>query len=443
LVIPGSVPSGRRADIRQVPVSTSTRFGPAFLAVALLALAPKLRAQIDPEPRRLFQGGYNQPIEGRGPLAAYGYYYHNEPGFFRTNLTLRAVVAPTWLDSELGFRSLLGPNTDLGLGLAGGGFGDSYWEVRRGQLIREESFYGHGADGSVSIYHLFNPVEGGGTPKTLAEAPLQGILRSSTHFTRFDDESRTSPIFAIPGQRLEYTLRTGLRWGGREPIITPAVAFELSGWYEGHFRTDSQVYGFGADRGINAQTHLFWARGLIAYTVPESGHRFEFNLTLGGSWNADRFTAYRLGGTLPLSAEFPLMLPGYYFQELSARRFALATFQYSIPLNLNGSWEVLGLGATGAVDYLPGLGQPGNWHSGLGGGVAHHSPSGRWHALAIYGHGFDAMRGDTRGANSVAILVQYDLGEGVPGIPGGDRFRRFVSRMNQNAWRGMERLLGR
>jgi hypothetical protein len=420
------------------------RFHSRLVAGALLLAAafPAL-GQIDPEPRRLFQGGYNQPVEGRGPLAAYAYYYHNEPGFVRTNLTLRAVVAPTWLDSELGFRSLLGPDTDLGLGLAGGGFGDSYWEVRRGRLLREESFAGHGADGSVSVYHLFNPVEGGGEAKSLREAPLQLVVRSSTHYTRFNEDTRTDPAFGIPDERLEYTLRTGLRWGGREPTISPAVAFELSGWYEGHFRTDSQRYGFAEDREIQAQTHLLWTRALLAYTHLDSGHRFEANLTLGTSWNADRFSTYRLGGTLPLSAEFPLMLPGYYFQELSARRFALATFQYSVPLTLNGSWEILGLGATGAVDYLDGLEQPGNWHSGLGGGLAYHSPSGRWNVLTLYGHGFDAIRGDERGAHSVAILVQYDFAGGVPQVPGSDRVRRFMSRMNQNAWRGMERLLGR
>ena len=49
---------------------------------------PRLCAQIDPEHRELFQLGYNQPLEGRGPIAGYAYYYHNEPGFIRTNLTL-------------------------------------------------------------------------------------------------------------------------------------------------------------------------------------------------------------------------------------------------------------------------------------------------------------------------------------------------------------------
>ena len=82
-------------------------------------------AQIDPVKRDLIQFGYNQPAEGRAPLSGYAFYYHNAPDFLRTNLTLRLAVAPTYLDSELGFAHALGPETDLALGLAGGGFADS------------------------------------------------------------------------------------------------------------------------------------------------------------------------------------------------------------------------------------------------------------------------------------------------------------------------------
>ena len=31
---------------------------------------------------------------------------------------------------------------------------------------------------------------------------------------------------------------------------------------------------------------------------------------------ADRFSTCRLGGLLPLASEFPLSLPGYYYQEI-------------------------------------------------------------------------------------------------------------------------------
>ena len=117
-------------------------------------------SQIDPVKRDLIQFGYNQPAEGREQLAGYAYYYHNQPDFLRTNLTLRLALAPTYLDSELGIGQALGPNTDLGLGVAGGGFADNYNEMRGGKWIQGESFDGHGAELSASVYHLFNPGHG-------------------------------------------------------------------------------------------------------------------------------------------------------------------------------------------------------------------------------------------------------------------------------------------
>jgi hypothetical protein len=409
-----------------------------------LLLTCVARAQIDPVPRQLFQGGYNAPVEGRGPLAAYAFYYHNQPEFVRTNWTLRAVVAPTYLDSELGIRQGLGPQTDVGFGLAGGGFADTYAEVRGGEWIRGESFFGHGAEGSVSVYHLFNPLAGGRTPRRLREVPVQAVLRSSARYATFTGDGRTDPQFELPDGRLEYVLRAGVLWGGREPAITPAFAFELSAWYEGQFRTDALRYGFGDDRGVQAQSHLLWGRSLIAYTWPESGQRLEVTLSMGTVLRADRFSAYRIGGALPLAAEFPLMLPGYYFQEISADRFVLLGGMYNLPISLDGRWELMTFGATGYIDFLPGFDLARNWHSGLGGGVAYHSPTGRWHLLAGYAYGFNAERsGDRVGASSVALLLQYDLEAGLPTVPGASRVRRFMNRLNQNTWRGLERLLGR
>src|SRR5439155_11647859 len=127
------------------------------LLILLLTLCASrnAQAQIDPERRRLLQMGFNQPIEGRGPIAAYAFFYYNQPNFLRTNLTLRAAIAPVYLDTELGFSGLLGSRTDVGVGLAGGGFADTYSEVRQGKLERDESFTGHSAEISTSVYHRF------------------------------------------------------------------------------------------------------------------------------------------------------------------------------------------------------------------------------------------------------------------------------------------------
>ncbi|HZL80015.1 MAG TPA: hypothetical protein VFC17_14360, partial [Candidatus Limnocylindrales bacterium] len=138
-----------------------------WLVLLLPAIAP---AQIDPVKRDLIQIGYNQPLEGRAPLAGYAFYYHNQPDFLRTNLTLRVALAPVYLDSELGFVHGLGPNTDFAIGAAGGGFADSYNEIRGGKWIEGESFDGHGGEISASVYHLFNPQD---------RIPLNFVLRGA------------------------------------------------------------------------------------------------------------------------------------------------------------------------------------------------------------------------------------------------------------------------
>ena len=74
-------------------------------------------------------------------------------------------------------------------------------------------------------------------------------------------------------------------------------------------------------RQVQPTTDLYWLYAGLSYAWTNTGNQFTFALTAGGSDNADRFSAYRLGGVLPLAAEFPLTLPGYYYQEISARRF--------------------------------------------------------------------------------------------------------------------------
>src|SRR5476649_213638 len=159
-------------------------------------------AQIDPVRRDLIQFGYNQPVEGRSPLAAYAFFYHNQPDFLRTNLTLRLAVAPVYLDSELGFVGGLGPHTDFAIGLAGGGFADSYSEIRGGTYLRGESFDGNGAEISASIYHLFNPGD---------EIPLNLVLRGTAHYSTYGRNDSTAPAFQLPDDDTAFSVRTGLR----------------------------------------------------------------------------------------------------------------------------------------------------------------------------------------------------------------------------------------
>jgi len=356
-------------------------------------------AQIDPVKRELLQFGYNAALEGHSPLSAYAFYYWNQPEFLRTNLTLRLAVAPTYLDSELGIRHVIGENTDLGIGLAGGGFADNYEEIHGGTFYPSQSFTGYGAGTSLSLYHLFNPGQ---------TIPLNGLVRGSARYSTYDRDDGTASNFQLPSDRETFSVRTGLRWGGREPTLFPDLAMEISGWYEGEFRTATGTYGYG-DRSVVPASHLFWGEAMLAYTLPELKHSFSLSLTAGTSINADRFSAYRLGSVLPLISEYPLSLPGYYYQEISAQEFVLASGSYMVPLDKRQRWNFDILASMAVVDYLPGTAQPGDWHTGLGGGIFYKSPS--WKIMVGYGYGVDAIRNGHRGAQSVGVLLQFDLGQ--------------------------------
>jgi hypothetical protein len=378
-----------------------------------------VRGQIDPVDRELIQAGYNQPLEGHPPpFSGYGFYYRNQPDFLRTNLTLRLAVAPVYLDSELGISGVLGEHTDLGIHLAGGGFADTYEEIRQGAFRPQESFYGHDGEGGLSLYHLFNPGQ---------MIPLNGLLRGTAHYSVYDQTSDTAPDFRLPGDHTTFSVRTGLRWGGREPTLFPPLAMELSLWYEGQFRSESGAYGEAAEpRKLEPESHLFWGEAFLGYTLPESKHSFYLGLTAGTSVEADRFSAYRLGGLLPLASEFPLSLPGYYYQEISARQFALFSGTYLLPLDRKQRWNLEATASTALVSYLPGLEQPGDWNNGVGGGVLYRTSSVK--IMLGYAYGVNAIRTHGRGADSLGFWMQLDLKQA----------RETLSKSGQpGLWRGL------
>jgi hypothetical protein len=399
------------------------------LAVLLAACGGELHAQIDPEHRRVFQAGYALPLHEHGPVAAYAFYYHNEPNFIQTNLTLRLAVVPVYVDSELGVREALSPYTDVAIGLSGGGFADSYSEMRQGDFVTAESFTGHAAELNTSLYHLFNPGD---------IAPLYGVLRGAVHGSFYTRDQDTDSDFEVPDDVASVLWRAGLRLGGREPYLNPRLAGEFSLWYEGQYRFNHESYGFAGDRNIEELTHRFWGRALFAYTLPESRRHFEVSLTAGASLNPDRFGAFRLGSFLPLVAEFPLSLPGYHIDEISADHFALLSGQFYQPIDEAACWNVLAFGSVGVVDYLSGFEQSGHWHSGFGAGLLYQTPSRGWQIGAAAAYGINAIRDDGRGAISFTFMVQYDLDAILRG--GGEPFWRPVVRTS--TWQGLFRRVG-
>lgn len=404
------------------------------LRIILWLLLPAIAsAQIDPVRRDLIQMGYNQPLEGQAPVAGYAFYYHNQPDFLRTNLTLRLAVAPVYVDSELGFVHSLGPQTDFAIGAAGGGFADSYNEIDGGKYIKAQSFEGNCGEFSASVYHLFNPGE---------LIPLNLVLRGTAHYSDYEKTSTTAKDFQIPGSGETFSVRTGLRWGGIEPTLFPALAMEISIWYEGLFRSNPGRYGLGTDpagvfvgdREVEASSHQFWSAAALSYTLPESKQNFFARLVAGTTANPDRLSAFRLGGFLPLAAEYPLSLPGYYYQEFSARQFVLLNTSYLLPIAPNQRWNLNFTAATAVIDYQPGTGQAGSSVSGVGGGILYRAPSDKFRFIVNYGYGINAIRDGGRGANSIGFLLQIDLDK-----PHGDNFNA----AQPDRWRGWNWLMGR
>ena len=376
------------------------------LAGWLLIVAHPAFCQIDPNHRNLLELGYDQPLVGHGPQGIYAYYYYNNPEICGTNIALRAALAPAYLDGEIGFKQLISPHTDLGIGIYGGAFSDNYYEVRQGEYLQDESFDGYGGGTALSLYQRVNPG---------MLIPLNIVARGGVRYTTYDKTDKTAATFVLPDNRVTSFFRGGLRIAGKEPILYPELGLEVSGWFERQWRSRHGLYGFAGDRDLSATTDLYWLYAGLNYALTNIGHQISVAATVGGSASADRFSAWRLGGVLPLSSEFPLVLPGYYYQELTAKRLLHLYASYLIPLDQAHRFQFRVEAASACLDYLSGFGQQHKWQTGVGGGLTFTPKSRICRIVLRYGYGFNALRDGQEGAHSVGLLFQYDFERHHPG----------------------------
>ncbi len=372
----------------------------SLLVIVAWLTGIKCHAQIDPFHRSLLELGYDQPLTGQGPQGVYGYYYYNHPDFFNTNTALRLALAPAYVDGEIGFKHLLSPNTDIGLGFYGGMFGANYYEVRQGQYLKRESFDGSGGGASLSVYQLLNPGR---------LIPISLVARVGMSDSIFADGSETADNFSLPVDQINGFTRVGLRVAGKEPVLYPELGLELSVWFERQWHLNSDTYGFNNDRRINPNSSLYWLYAGLNYAWTNSGQNISFAATLGGLTEADRFSAWRLGGVLPLVAEFPLTLPGYYFDELTATRFEHFYAAYDIPLDAAHRWHLRPEAATAHLEYLRGFEQASSWQTGAGAGLTFAPKNQKFEVVLRYGYGFNAIRDGQEGAHSIGLLFQYNF----------------------------------
>lgn len=381
---------------------TCNKFLSAALFAAVLLAVCRCGAQVDPEHRSLLEVGYDLPLEGQGPQSGYAYFYYNKPDLIGTNIALRLALAPVYLNSELGFKELLSRYTDFGVGIEGGGYGDNFYEVRQGKFLKGESFNGHGGGSFLSIYQLLNPG---------MRIPLHLVARGGFHYATFHRQSQTAADFVLPEDQYDFYTRAGLRLAGKEPVLYPDLGMELSFWYQRNWRLTADSYGFDNDRSINPGVNLYWLYGGINYTFKKSGQQVSFAVTAGDSTDSDRFSAWRLGGVLPLVSEFPLVMPGYYYEELTAKSFVHLYAAYEIPLDPGQLFKFRLEAASANLDYLPGFEQNAHWQTGAGCGLTFAPHKKNFQIVLRYGYGFNAIRDGKEGAHSVGILFQYDFGK--------------------------------
>jgi len=375
----------------------------ALLAAAvLLALAPSARAQIDPTRRVLLLGGYEQGLFHPGPVAPYAYAYMNVPEVAGSSTALRLVVAPVYVDTEMGFMNAIGKYSDAGIGFSGGGYALGQTEVRRGDEKRGESFTGHGGGPSLALYPKFGNV---------GPVPVNGVVRGAASWADYRRNYATAPEFVLPPNEWTGSIRFGIRAGGQPPGLDRAPSGEVSVWYEAREREHGGSYGYNGDRRSERSTRLYWTRMLFAYDF-EDERRLGVNLNFGAGTGIDRFSAYRVGGMLQNNAEFPMSIPGYFSQEIAAERVAHVWLRFGKGLT-NERRIVFNWFAAGAlIKPVATTDAGGAQHAGIGMGVEFlpRKENGALRGMLSFGYSPTAARGDHRGGEGVALSFELNLG---------------------------------
>jgi hypothetical protein len=339
-------------------------------------------------------------VEGDGPISGYFFLLWNRPHFLRDDLYLRVVTAPVYVTAELAREAWPGPNQAVGVGL-GGGYGPySFDEFRDGEYKERESFLAHGAEAAFSYYPR---VKLGGV------LPLEGQLRLRPQYVRYERGEDTDRRFRLPTDSPIYYGRAGLRLGGVPPKLLPHVALELSLWHEVAYRQVADPFGFADDpQALEHLVRRSWGRaGAVA--TPVRGHTLQVFLTAGTAEHADVLSTFRMGSALVFRHEFPMVLHGYFVDEIFARRFWLLNGSYRFPIWPGTDRVQLQISADYAqVEYFEGRRLP---RSGLR-GVGLDATVRLTRRLALvfgYGYGVDAPRGSGFGGHEINMFLEWEF----------------------------------
>ncbi|HEV8676030.1 MAG TPA: hypothetical protein VGX21_18495 [Methylomirabilota bacterium] len=366
------------------------------VAAAILAWAGTAAAQVDPEPRANLELGVEGPLRGDGPISGYGFFLWNRPHFLDDDWYLRVILAPTYLTSELVFDNMPAPGHAIGVGVAGGLFPYNFDEFRNGSHIEHESFWGHGAESTLTYYRRI----------LIADIlPVEGQLRLHPQYV-FYERNGTDRRYRLPADTAIYSGRAGVRVGGVPPELLPDVALELSLWYEPTYRQEAGAYGLPEHpQETEHFTQRVWVRaGGIARLPANQSLRAFF--TAGTAEDTDPLSSFRMGSALPFRSEFPLILHGYYLDEVFARRFWLLNVSYRFPLWPATERVKLQLSYDHAqVDYVTGHELPRHTLRGAGADLCIMLTT-RVMLMLGYGYGWDAPRSGGFGGHEAHTLLE-------------------------------------
>jgi hypothetical protein len=198
----------------------------------------------------------------------------------------------------------------------------------------------------------------------------------------------------------------GLRLGGVPPELLPEVALEASAWYEATYRTETGTFGLPErPEPLESLTQRAWGR-LAAVVTPADGHTLDILLTAGGTRDADLLSSFRLGSALPFRSEFPLILRGYFVEEVFAKRFWLLNASYRFPAwpGARGVRVRIG-GDIAGVEYVAGHRLPRKHLRGVGADVSV-AVTPRVTVVVGYGYGVDAPHNDGFGGHEAHALIE-------------------------------------
>lgn len=353
---------------------------------------------IDDERRTLIEAGASSPLRGNGPVAGYAYLFLTRPSFLKEDLYLRALVAPGFVTGELIRNHLPTENSALGFGGGGGLFAADHQSFRDGRFEKEQSFSGNLVRARL-VYYLRGP-------KVADLLPLEAQIRVQPTYVTYHRDDDTSRRFRLPEDSAIYRMRAGVRVGGVPPDLFPELAAELSLWHELSYRQNAGRFGLPErPQQTKHLTQKTWMRlgGIYSFR----GTQASAFLNAGIAEDSDPLSAFRLGGSLRLRAEFPLLLHGYNVDEIFARRFWLVNLGYRFPIWPGQDRAKLQVVADYAqVDFISGRGLPRNHLAGVGANLSVDLTK-RMTVAAGYGYGIDAPRGGGFGSHEVSTLFEF------------------------------------